>query len=40
MKLRIRFTIPLALVCILLAHGAWPQSGRIGPAHIYPAFRA
>jgi hypothetical protein len=36
MKTRIHFTIPVALVCILLAHGARAQSSRIGPADIYP----
>ena len=36
MKTRFRFTIPVALVCTLLAHGAQPPSSRIGPAVIYP----
>jgi hypothetical protein len=36
MKMRILFTIPVAIACILLAHEAWTQSGRIGPAEIYP----
>jgi len=36
MKMRIHFAIPVAFVCILLAHGARAQSGRIGPADIYP----
>jgi len=36
MKMRIRFTIPKALVCVLLAHGAGAPSGRTGPADIYP----
>jgi hypothetical protein len=34
MRLRIPFTVPAALVFILMAHGA--QSHRIGPADIYP----
>ena len=36
MKMRIRFTIPVALVCMLLAHGSQPKSNRIGPPDIYP----
>ena len=36
MKIRIPFTIPVALVCILLAQGAQPKSSRIGPPEIYP----
>jgi hypothetical protein len=36
MKMRIHFTIPVALACILLAHGGRAQSSRIGPADIYP----
>ena len=36
MKMRIHFTIPVAFVCILLAHGSQPKSSRIGPADIYP----
>ena len=36
MKIRIPITIPVALVCILLAHGSQPKSHRIGPAEIYP----
>jgi hypothetical protein len=36
MKMRIHFTIPVAIACILLAHGARAQSSRIGPADIYP----
>ena len=36
MKMQIRFSVPLALTCILLAHGAPPPSGRIGPPEIYP----
>jgi hypothetical protein len=36
MKMRIHSAIPVALACILLAHGARSQSGRIGPADIYP----
>ncbi len=34
--MRIPFAIPVALACILLAHGARAQSSRIGPADIYP----
>ena len=36
MKTRILFAILAALVCILWTHGARAQSGRIGPADIYP----
>jgi hypothetical protein len=36
MKMRTHFTIPVALVCILLANGARAQSSRIGPSDIYP----
>lgn len=36
MKMRIHFAIPVAFVCILLAHGARSQCNRIGPADIYP----
>jgi hypothetical protein len=36
MKMRIHFAIPVALPCILLAHGSQPKSSRIGPADIYP----
>ena len=36
MKIRIPFTIPVALVCILLAQGAQPKSSRIGPEDISP----
>ena len=36
MKMQIRFSVPVALACILLAHGAQPPSGRIGPPEIYP----
>jgi hypothetical protein len=36
MKMRIHFAIPMALACILLAHGSQPKSSRIGPADIYP----
>jgi hypothetical protein len=36
MKMRIHLTIPVALACILLAHGARVPSNRIGPADIYP----
>jgi hypothetical protein len=36
MKMRIPFTIPVALICILLAHGARSPSSLIGPAEIYP----
>jgi len=36
MKTQISFTIPVALVCILLAHGSQPKPHRIGPAEIYP----
>jgi hypothetical protein len=36
MKMRIPFAIPVALACILLAHGAQAPSHRIGPAEIYP----
>ena len=34
--MRIHFTIPVAIACILLAHGTQAQSGRIGHAEIYP----
>ena len=33
-KMRIRFTIPVAFACILLAQGSQPPSHRIGPAGI------
>jgi hypothetical protein len=36
MKMQIHFAIPVALACILLAHGSEPKSSRIGPADIYP----
>ena len=36
MKMQIRFSVLVALTCILLAQGAQPKSGRIGPAEIYP----
>ncbi len=36
MKMRVHFTIPMALVCILLVHGARAQSSRVGPSDIYP----
>ena len=36
MKMKIQFSVPVALACILLAHGAQPPSGRIGPSEIYP----
>jgi hypothetical protein len=36
MKRQIRFSVLVALTCILLAHGAQPKSSRIGPAEIYP----
>src|ERR1035437_7095474 len=36
MKIRIRFAIPMALDCRLLAHGVRAQSNRIGPPEIYP----
>ncbi len=36
MKTQIRFAFPVALVCILLAHGARSPSSRIGPGDIYP----
>src|ERR1022692_4464637 len=36
MKMQIRFSVPVALACIVLAQGAQPKSGRIGPAEIYP----
>lgn len=36
MKMRIHFTIPAALACILMAHATQAQSSRIGPADIYP----
>jgi hypothetical protein len=36
MKIRIRFAIPMALACLLLAHGVRAQSNRIGPPEIYP----
>src|ERR1035437_1543870 len=36
MKIRITFTIPVALVCLLLAHAARAQSIRIGPVDLYP----
>ena len=36
MKMRTHSAIPVALACILLAHGARAQSSRIGPADIYP----
>jgi hypothetical protein len=36
LKMRIDFTIPVALACILLAQGSQPRSSRIGPAEIYP----
>jgi hypothetical protein len=35
MKMQIRFSVLVALACILLAHGAPPPSGRIGPPEIY-----
>ncbi len=35
MKMRNHFAIRVALVCILLAHGAQPPSSRIGPADFY-----
>jgi hypothetical protein len=34
--MKIQFSVPVALACILLAHGAPPPSGRIGPPEIYP----
>jgi hypothetical protein len=36
MKTRTPLAIPVALICLLLAHGARAQSSRIGPAEIYP----
>jgi len=36
MKMRLRFTIPVALACILLAQASQRPSGRIGPADLYP----
>jgi hypothetical protein len=36
MKMRIHFTVPVALACILLAHAPPVQPHRIGPAEIYP----
>jgi hypothetical protein len=32
MKMQIRFSVPVALACILLAQGAQPRSSRIGPS--------
>ena len=36
MKMQVRFSVPVALACILLAKGAQPRSSRAGPAEIYP----
>lgn len=36
MKISIHFATPVALACILLAHGSRAPSTRIGPADIYP----
>jgi hypothetical protein len=36
MKMQIQFSVLVALACTLLAHGAVPQSGRIGPMEVYP----
>ena len=38
MKMRNHFAIPVALVCILLAHGAGPPSSRIGPEDAHRKF--
>jgi len=35
-KMRIRSAVSVAFACILLAQGAHPPSGRIGPSDIYP----
>jgi hypothetical protein len=35
MKMQIRFSVLVALACILLPHGSQPKSSRIGPAEIY-----
>jgi hypothetical protein len=35
MKVQIRFSVPVALACILLAQGAQPKSSHIGPPEIY-----
>jgi hypothetical protein len=36
MKIQIPFTLPVALICLLVAQGAQPKSSRIGPPEIYP----
>src|SRR5580692_287078 len=36
MKMKIQFSVPVALTCILLAQGAQPRFSRTGPAEIYP----
>ena len=36
MQRQIRFSVLVALACLLLAQGAQPRSSRIGPTEIYP----